>query len=122
MDSLYLFLIRNDIWIYIICGLGLFWYISELIRARQQLRRAVFGLEKETGSRIQGNSLLFILLLGSIVAGVVYVNVQVLPTLPAELLVPPTLTPDIFNVPLKSPTPLTDIILDSNVTPTSPLA
>ena len=69
MDRLYLFLIRNDIWIYIICGLGLFWYISEFIRARQLLRRASFGLERETGGRVQGNALLFILLLLSVVAG-----------------------------------------------------
>ena len=121
MDRLYLFLIRNDIWIYIICGLGLFWYISELIRARRQLRRAVFGLERETGNRVQINSLLFIILLGSIVAGVVYVNLEIQPDLPAELLRPPTPTPDIFNEPLRSPTPLTNLLLDANATPTSPL-
>ncbi|MCB0008271.1 MAG: hypothetical protein KDE04_17525 [Anaerolineales bacterium] len=122
MDRLYLFLIRNDIWIYIICGLGLFWYISEFIRARQLLRRASFGLERETGGRVQGNALLFILLLLSVVAGVVYVNTRIQPNLPAELLRPPTPTPDIFRTPLRSPTPLTDFLDDLNATPTSPLA
>ena len=122
MERLYLFLIRNDIWIYIICGLGLFWYLSEFIRARQLLRRASFGLERETGSRVQVNALLFILLLMAIVGGVIYVNTRIQPTLPAELLRPPTPTVDLFRTPLRSPTPLTDFLEDLNATPTSPLA
>jgi hypothetical protein len=106
MNDIYIFLIRNDVWIYILCGLGLIWYVSELIRARRLLRRAMFGLERERGETIQRTSLTFILVLSLIVAGVAYVNVEVAPTLPPELLRAPTPTPNIFATPLSSPTPL----------------
>lgn len=120
MESLYVFILRNDVWIYILCTLGLFWYGSELLRAQRILRQAVFGLERETGTQIRNNALLFIFIL-SAVAGVVYfVNSQIAPTLSPTLLRPPTPTPDIFSTPLSSPTPLgtpADI-----VTPTPALA
>jgi hypothetical protein len=106
MELFYAFLVRNDVWIYILCAFGLFWYSTELWRARQILRRAAFGLEREQGSRMRNNALVFMLLLGSIVGGLVYVNVYVAPTLRPELLSPATPTPDIFATPLSSPTPL----------------
>ena len=106
MESFYVFIIRNDVWIYILCAFGLFWYFAELWRARQLLRRAVFGLERETGKRMRNNAAGFILILAIIVGGVYYVNANIAPTLPPELLRPPTPTPDIFATPLSSPTPL----------------
>lgn len=106
MERLYLFLIRNDVWIYIVCGLGLLWYVTEFIRAQGQLRRAMFNLERETAMRVRNNALSFIIFLGGIVGVVYYVNAQIAPNLPPELLSPPTPTPDIFATPLASPTPL----------------
>ncbi len=106
MDRIYLFLIRNDIWIYILSMLGLFWYATELIRANRSLRTAVFGLEKERGKRMRNNALFFILLFSVIIAIVFFVNSRIAPNLPAELLKPPTPTPNIFSTPLSSPTPL----------------
>jgi hypothetical protein len=105
MESIYVFLIRNDVWIYILCGLGLLWYLTELIRSRGLLKRAMFGLEKERGRRMMSRSLALILLFGLIIAAVTYVNLRVGPTLPADLLKPPTPTPNIFATPLSSPTP-----------------
>ncbi len=106
MERFYVFLIRNDVWIYILCAFGLFWYSTELWRAWQILRRAVFGLERETGTRRRNNALAFMFVLGAIAGGVFYVNSSIAPTLPPELLRPPTPTPDIFSTPLSSPTPL----------------
>lgn len=106
MEQLYVFIIRNDVWIYILCTFGLFWYVSELVRARRILRRAMFGLERENGRKMQGNALLFILILGTLAGFVSYVNAEIAPTLPPSLLRPPTPTPDIFATPLSSPTPL----------------
>ncbi len=106
MERLYLFVIRNDVWIYILCAFGLFWYISELWRAQQSLRRAIFGLERERGTRMRNNAAVFIIVLVAIAGGVFYVNNTIAPTLPPELLSPPTPTPDIFSTPLSSPTPL----------------
>ncbi len=121
MDRIYVFLIRNDIWIYILSGLGLFWYGSELWRARRLLRRAVFGLERETGRRLQGNALLLVLFFTAVISSVAYVNFRVQPTLPPELLLLPSPTPNIFRTPLASPTPLTDFAVQAT-TPTPPLA
>lgn len=105
MESIYVFLIRNDVWIYILCGLGLLWYLGEFIRSRGLLKRAMFGLEKERGRRMMSRSLALILLFGLIIAAVTYVNLGVAPTLPADLLKPPTPTPNIFATPLSSPAP-----------------
>jgi hypothetical protein len=106
MERIYVFLIRNDVWIYILCGLGLIWYLSELWRSRRLLRGAMFGLEKERGQRLQRRSLFFIFLLSAVIALVVYVNTRIAPTLPPEILRPPTPTPNIFATPLSSPTPI----------------
>ena len=106
MDRIYVFLIRNDVWIYILCGLGLIWYLSEFWRSRRLLRSAMFGLEKERGQRIQRRALSFIVFFLAIIILVVYVNSSIAPSLPPELLKPPTPTPNIFATPLSSPTPI----------------
>jgi hypothetical protein len=116
MERIYIFLIRNDVWIYILCALALIWYATEFWRSRQILRRAMFGLERERGERIQRRSLT-VIVFALVVAGfVTYVNLQVSPSLPAELLKPPTPTPDLFLTPLSSPTPLGGVSA-STVTP-----
>jgi len=106
MDGIYLFLIRNDVWIYILSALGLFWYATELWRANRSLQRAVFGLERERGTRMRNNALFFIAVFSAIILIVFFVNSRIAPTLPQELLKPPTPTPNIFSTPLSSPTPL----------------
>lgn len=106
MERLYVFILRNDVWIYIICVLGLFWYVGELWRASRSRRVAVFGLERERSQNQLNNALFFVAILSIIGGAVLFVNVRIAPTLPADLLVPPTLTPDIFRTPLASPTPL----------------
>ncbi|GAB4267017.1 MAG: hypothetical protein Kow0080_08780 [Candidatus Promineifilaceae bacterium] len=109
MNNFYVFVIRNDVWIYILAGLGLVWYISEFLRGQRILQRAVFGLERETGSRIRNTAVIFILLFTSVIGTVVYVNSQIAPVLPQELLRPPTPTPNIFQTPLASPSPINPV-------------
>lgn len=106
MDRVYLFLIRNDVWIYILSAFGLFWYLAELWRANRLLRTAVFGLEKERGTRMRNNAVIFVTLFTAIIAIVYFVNSRIAPNLPPELLKPPTPTPNIFSTRLSSPTPL----------------
>ena len=106
MDSVYLFLIRNAVWIYIVSAFGLVWYGLELIRAQSLLRRAMFNLERETATRMRNHALSFVLFLGTVVGGVYYVNARIAPTLPEDLAVEATATPDIFATPLVTPTPL----------------
>jgi hypothetical protein len=106
MDRVFVFLIRNDIWIYIVSALGLFWYLSEFIRARRSLRSAVFGIERERGTRKRNNAFFFVLLFTTIIASVIYVNQRIAPDLPPELLRPPTPTPNPLNTPLARPSPL----------------
>jgi hypothetical protein len=112
MERIYLFLIRNDVWIYILSALGLFWYITELWRANSNLRRAVYGLEKERGTRMRNNALFFVALFSLIIGTVYYVNARIAPGLPQQLLRPATPTPNVFSTRLTSPTPLQS----SNVT------
>ena len=117
MDRFYVFILRNDVWIYIVSALGLFWYLNEFIRAQRALRVAVFNLERETNTQVRNTAFIVILILSGIIGGVYYVNSQVAPTLPETLFRPPTPTPDIFRTPLSSPTPL----LTRQPTPTPPL-
>ena len=119
MDSIYVFFIRNDVWIYILCSLGLLWFLSELFRAQSQLRGAMFGLERESALRTRNSALTMVIILGSIILFVAYVNIQIRPTLPAALLQPPTPTPDPLRPPLLSPTPPEPTLAPS---PTSPVA
>jgi len=55
---------------------------------------------------MRNNALFFITLFTAIIAVVYFVNARIAPTLPPELLKPPTPTPNIFSTPLSSPTPL----------------
>ena len=119
MEQIYVFLIRNDVWIYILALLGLAWYFAELIRSRNLLRRAMFGLERERGVRMRNNALFFVTLFLVIIGIVFFVNRNIAPTLPPETLKPPTPTPDIFHTPLSSPTPLEEMV--DQATPTPPL-
>ncbi len=106
MDFFYLFFIRNYGGIYFLCLLGLVWYGVRFFRARNILRSAVFGLERERGSDLQSSALAMLALV-FIVAGITYyVNSFIAPTLPQELFLPPTLTPNPFNSVLASPTPI----------------
>jgi hypothetical protein len=104
MDRIYVFLIRNDIWIYILSAIGLVWYLTEYWRSRRILRSAIFGLEKEKGGRIRQRAITLVILFLGIIALVTYVNLGIAPTLPVELLKPPTPTPNIFSTPLSAPT------------------
>jgi len=63
----------------------------------------MFGLERERGQRIQNRAILLVLFFASVIAIVTFINLQVAPTLPIELLKPPTPTPNIFSTPLSSP-------------------
>jgi hypothetical protein len=106
MNQLYVFLIQNDVWIYIVTGIGLFWYTGQLIRARRELRQAMFGLERERGLQRQRRAITIGVFLLAIIILVSYVNFFVAPDLPPDLLKPPTPTPDLFVTPLSSPTPI----------------
>ena len=70
------------------------------------LRRAMFGLEKERGRTLRNTATFSVLAFTAVISLVYYVNNQIAPTLPPELLKPPTPTPNIFATPLSSPTPL----------------
>ncbi len=78
MDRIYLFLIRNDVWIYIVSAVGLVWYLIELIRAQRQLRRAMFNIERETATRVRNNALSFVVFFAAVI-GVIYLSMPVLP-------------------------------------------
>jgi hypothetical protein len=120
MDRLYVFLIRNDVWIYILCALGLLWFTSEFLRSQGALSRAAFRLERETALLTRNRALFFMVLLGSIAATVAYVNIEVRPNLPPELLRPPTPTPEPGFGPQPTPTEEAEVTTVAP-SPTSPL-
>ncbi len=106
MEQVYVFILRNDVWIYILSVLGIVWYASQFLQSQKILQRAMFGLEREKGRRMRGTAVFFLLIFSGILVAVFYVNNTIAPTLPASLLKPPTPTPNIFATPLASPTPL----------------
>lgn len=114
MDRIYSFLIHNDVWIYIVSVLALFWYLFEFIRAARALRQAMFNLERETATNARNHALSFIIFFTTIIAVVFYVNRVIAPTLPDELLYPSLATPDIFSTPLAPPTPLGTTVTDED--------
>ena len=123
MDAIYVFLIRNDVWIYILCTLGLLWYLAELLRAQSALRRAMFGLERETALRTRNKALFFILVFGAAIGLVTYANEVVRPTLPVEMLRPPTPTPGTGQLRTTAvATETTAVATEPGTTPTSPVA
>lgn len=107
MDKLYVFLIHNDVWIYFVCALGILWYLAEFWRGQRDLRRARFNLERDRAGQVRLSAGIFLLVFAAIVGLVVYVNISIRPTLPAELLRAPTLTPN----------PLPEIITTPTSTP-----
>lgn len=117
MEPIYVFLIRNDVWIYILSALGLLWFGADLVRTAGRARRAMFGLERETALRARNRSLLFVSILLAIIVSVVYVNREIAPDLPPTLLKPPTPTPDPLSLPA-APVPGTPA---ADMTPTSPV-
>lgn len=126
MDRVYLFLIRNDVWLYIVSVLGAFWYLTEFVRAQRTLRRAMFNLEKETATSARNHALSFLLFFTVVIGSVYYVNRNIAPNLPAELLIPATPTPNVFATPLSPPTPLStaevgDSIFSPILAPTATL-
>jgi hypothetical protein len=66
----------------------------------------MFGLERESGQRLQRRALGFITLFLLISSFVAFVKIRIAPTLPEGLLKPPPPTPNIFATPLSSPTPI----------------
>ncbi len=106
IDRIYLFLIRNDVWIYIVSILGLFWYSTEFFRAVRTLRQAMFNLEKETATASRNHALGFIIFFSAVIGIVFYVNRNIAPNLPERVLISETATPDVFATPLRPPTPI----------------
>lgn len=123
MDAIFVFLIRNDIWIYILSTLGLLWYLAELLRAQSALRRAMFGLERETALRTRNTAFFFICVFGGTIGLVTYANEVVRPTLPESMLRPPTPTPGTGqNQTTTEATETTADATEPGTTPTSPVA
>ena len=106
MEQVFVFILRNDIWIYILSVLGIIWYASQFFQSRKILQRAMFGLEREKGSRMQTTAVFFLFFFGITIAFVLYVNNTIAPTIPDSAWKPPTPTPNIFATPLSSPTPI----------------
>ncbi len=107
LETIYLFLIRWDIPIYFIAFVGIVLNLIRFWQSRGRLRRAMFGFERETGTALRTSALVGLLFFSAVAGAVYYVNTSIAPTLPAELLRPPTPAPNIFATPLVSPTPLT---------------
>jgi hypothetical protein len=66
----------------------------------------MFGLEKEQGRALRNTAITFVLVFSAVISFVYYVNAEIAPGIPVDLLKPATSTPDIFATPLTSPTPL----------------
>lgn len=117
MDTIFVFLLRNDVWILFLSALGILWYFFQLFTAQRALRRVVFSLEKEQTLRQRNNALFLVLLLGAVIAIVTVTNVYVRPLLPETLLRPPSPTPNPQTLFLGTPTPATQQLTLPSPTP-----
>lgn len=106
MERIFIFILRNDIWIYILCAFGIIYFTSQFLQSRKILRQAMFGLEREKGARIQTTAVFFLFFFSILAASVFYINNTIAPTIPDSAWKPPTPTPNIFATPLASPTAL----------------
>lgn len=104
MDDLLRFLETYEIWFYILLGAVGFIYFRKLLRALQEWRRAIFGLERELARRRFSSALTIVLLLSLLAFAEFFIVSFVSPVYPrASLLLTPTL--DL----LASPTPVLEI-------------
>lgn len=69
----------------------------------------MFGLEREKADLITRRAISVIVLALLIVVVVTYVNQFIAPTLPPDILKPPTPTPNVFATPLSSPTAINSL-------------
>lgn len=120
LNAVYVFLIEWDIPIYFVATIGILVNIGRLWLSQRQLRRSMFNVEREQGQRLRWSSLTGILFFGLVFGTVAYVNIEVAPTLPADLLQRATPAPNAFATPLSSPTPVVadpDAVVRPRVTP-----
>lgn len=82
----------------------------------------MFGLERETALRTRNTALLFVIVFSAVAAAVIYVNREIRPTLPPELLRPPTPTINSGFAPATLPAEDTPQVEETEATPTSPIA
>ena len=98
------FLVKNDVWILFLCVLGLAWYIFQLRHSRRLLQRSTFLMERERAANDRNTAIVSLFIFAGIIAMVVYVNTNLISSIPQELLDPPTITPDLIATQLATPT------------------
>jgi hypothetical protein len=96
---------KYALWIYVLCGLGMLYYLRAALAARNEGEQAMFSLERETAAKRVYRSSGMILVLLLIVVGVYglsnYVDLPLLNTTTGE-----------------TPTPETDVDMTATVAPT----
>ena len=92
IQRFYAFLVLNDVWILFLCVLGVIWYLIQWANRQQEYRRSSFQLERERAANERNSALLYLLIFVGVIGLIGWVNWQVAPTLPSELLIPPTPT------------------------------
>ena len=92
LQRFYAFIVLNDVWILFLCALGVIWYLIQWTNRQQEYRRSSFHLERERAANERNSALFYLLTFIGIIGLIGWVNWQVAPTLPAELLMPPTPT------------------------------
>lgn len=96
MDALFRYLVKYEIPIYILLGLGALWALQKVWQAWDEWRKAVFGLEKEIAyQRLRSSSAVAILLLMLALSQFCLVSF-VVPYLPS-ITFTFTATPDLLN-------------------------
>jgi len=117
MRILVKFIAKNANYLYIICGLILLPFLSQIQRARRD-RLSIFPLEKESANKRLRRAILGVGLVLGIAAGIFYISSYAEPTI-AEFDETPTSTPTsvLFATPTRQPLPPTPMETPT-VTPT----
>ena len=68
MDSLFIFLVRYQTWIYVILGLILAIYLKKLLAATQDWNATIFGLERDYAQKKLNTALVMVVVTGLLLA------------------------------------------------------
>jgi hypothetical protein len=119
MLTLLQFISRISTFIYVLCAIGIFFSFRGMVQARQALRIAVFGLEREEARETLRRSFSTILILFLLVGAVYIVKNILIPNMTGDL-DEPTPTPLVFVT--QQATPTEAKLLYPTITPTIPVA
>lgn len=103
MERLYVFVINNQIWLTLLFGLGLLWYLIQTVSRQRTFSRSYFHMERDRAISDRNIAFFYVLICSLVLIGVYHVNTNIQPTLPERLFQTATPQPDLLATALATP-------------------